>query len=195
MNHRPDTRPRRQRAAGAAALAVAVAVAAASCGVPLDEEPRAITRTTLAPESTPTTIASAEGPSVSVYFLEGDRLQAQQYTVKDGPTLGQAIGLALQSPAKGSPASLRTAVPPNTELRSAEVDAGTARIDLTGEINDVSGQTQKEAFAQLVFTALSIPGVRQVRFRIDGKDVDAPTDDGNQTLVSAKDYKAPLSPR
>ena len=72
-------------------------------------------------------------------------------------------------------------LPPGTDLRSpVRVTDGTARINLTGEINDVTGAAQEEAFAQVVFTALEFPEVKRVRFQIDGKEVDTPTDQGNQ---------------
>ena len=70
-----------------------------------------------------------------------------------------------------------------------------ATIDLTSEINDVTGPAQKEAFAQIVFTALAFEEVQQVRFLIDNEVIDAPTDDGNLALISAENYDAPLNPR
>lgn len=182
-------------ALGGAALALGAA-ALAACGVPIDESPRAITQTTIAPvDQTPTTVANSDAQEVSVYFLHGDRLERQGYPVAGEPTLRAALDFVLAAPAEGSDPELRTAVPPGTTLRSVEVTDGTATIDLTNEINDVSGPAQKEAFAQIVFTTLSFEGVEQVRFLIDGDVVDAPTDDGNLAVVSAANYDKPLNPR
>ncbi|MGI8754599.1 MAG: GerMN domain-containing protein [Acidimicrobiales bacterium] len=178
-----------------AGLAASMLATSAACGVPLDDEPRAITRTTLPADATPTTVTPDGGPRVSVYFVRKDHLVVQSYQVKGDATLAKAVGFALQGPAEGSQGDLRSSVPPGTDLRSAKVIRGTARIDLTRQINDVAGTNQKEAFAQLVFTALQFPGVDRVRFQIEGANVDAPTDHGNQTVVTAGAYDPPLNPR
>lgn len=176
------------------ALAIALAVGVAACGVPLDTHPHAITRATVDPADVPpTTSASPGAQEVSVYFLRENRLEEVRYPVDGEATLGAAIRFALATPKDSS--SLHTAVPPGTEVRAVDIRTGLARIDLTGEINDISGETQKQAFAQIVFTALSFPGVQRVRFLIDGRGVDAPTDNGNLTLVTANDYDPPLNPR
>jgi spore germination protein GerM len=183
----------RRSATAAAAIAVVVL---AGCGVPLDREPRPISQTTIAPAATvPTTVAPSGAPTVSVYFLNGDRLEAQQYPVEGEATLGDALGFVLAAPPDDA-TSLRTSVPPDTRLRGVTVDEdGLATIDLSGEIDDVSGPTQKEAFAQIVFTALGFDEVQQVRFLVDGEAIDAPTDDGNVAVISADDYEPPLNPR
>jgi spore germination protein GerM len=182
----------------AAALAVATALAAAAgCGVPLDREPRPINQTTVAPAATvPTTVAPSGAPTVPVYFLNGDRLEAQEYPVEGEATLGKALDFVLAAPPDDAPTSLRTAIPPGTRLRGVTVaDDGLATIDLTGEIDDVSGPTQKEAFAQIVFTALGFDEVQEVSFLVDGKAIDAPTDDGNLAVITVDDYEPPLNPR
>jgi len=180
-------------AVGSAALALAASLM--GCGVPLDKSPRSISRTTIRPdEVTPTTSASRAARKVSVYFLRGDHLVAQSYPVEGTPMLGQAVTFALQSPAKGSSESLRTAVPPDTELLGAEITNGVASINLGNGINAVSGESQKQAFAQMVYTALAFDGVTEVGFSIEGKPVDAPTDGANQARLTAKDYDPPLRP-
>lgn len=180
-------------------LALAVAVTAAvlaGCGVPLDRAPRPITQTTIAPtDATPTTIATSGAPEVSVYFLNGDQLQRIGYPVEGDPTIGQALDFVLAAPPEPIGEDLHTSVPPGTELRSVEVTDGVATVDLTSAINDVSGPAQKEAFAQIVFTALAFDDVQTVRFLIDGEPIDAPTDDGNLAEVTADNYDAPLNPR
>lgn len=188
------TRPLRRTAAGA--LAAATAIGLAACGVPMDREPRPITQTTAAPAATvPTTIAPTGAPSVSVYFLNGDQLEAEQYPVEGEVTLGKALAFVLAAPPDDASADLRTSVPPNTRLRGVQVEDGLATIDLTGEINDIVGPNQKEAFAQIVFTALGFNEVQRVQFQIDGKPIDAPTDRGNLPVVDANDYDPPLNPR
>jgi spore germination protein GerM len=177
-------------------LAGLLLLALAGCGVPLDEAPQPVTRPTIAAgRGTPTTIASTEGPEVGVYFLRDDRLVRVGYPVAQPASLADALGFALGDPPDGS-TSLRTAIPPGTSLLAVDVDDdGVARIDLSNEVNDVQGQAQKEAFAQLVFTALGADDLTGVRFAIDGEAVDAPTDDGNLSVVTAANYDPPLNPR
>ena len=170
--------------------------ALAGCGVPIDHSPRAITQTPAADTGdTPTTIASTGAQEVSVYFLNGDRLERQGYPVDGDPTIDQALEFVLAAPPTGSSTDLHTRVPPGTELRSVTVADGVATIDLSSGINDVSGPAQKQAFAQIVFTALSFDNVQSVRFLVDGEVIDAPTDDGNLAQISADNYDKPLNPR
>ena len=186
---------RRPLAIAAALVALAIATAV-SCGVPIDDQPRAISRSTAPPETAvPTTLDGSPTDQVSVYFLRGEALERYSQAVTEEPTIGQAIGFVLDPVPEDAPEGLSTKVPPGTTLVDVEIVGRIATIDLTSEINDVTGPDQKEAFAQIVFTALAWEGVEQVRFQVDGETVDAPTDDGNLNVVSADDYDPPLNPR
>lgn len=181
------------RRAGATALAAIILVVASSCGVPLDDEPQAVTRATEPPEATPTTSDSPSAQEVSVYYLVGDSLEVTRYPVDGEPTLDAALQFLLTVPPTGE---AKTRIPPDTSLRDLEVSGDVATIDLTPEIvNDTSGETQKQAFAQLAFTALASEGVTQVRFLVDGQEVEVPTDRANQRTITADDYDPPLNPR
>lgn len=174
---------------------VAATTLLVACGVPIDRAPRAITRTTVAPPAeTPTTIASTGAPEVGVYFLRDDRLVRQGYPVDGEPTVAQAVTFVLAGPPDGTE-DLTSAIPPGTELRGVEVTDGVATIDLTSAVDDVRGPTQKQAFAQVAFTALDFESVKAVRFLVDGGAIDAPTDEGNVALVTADDFDKPLNPR
>ena len=186
----------RRMLAAIAGFALAGGVAIIGCGVPIDREPRPISQTTVAPSATvPTTEAPLGSPEVSVYFLNQDQLQAQSRALDGEVTLGKALDLVLAAPAGDGSSELRTAVPPGTRIRGVQVEDGLATIDLTGEINDISGVAQKEAFAQIVFTALGFDEVQQIQFQIDGRSIDAPTDEGNLAVITADDYQPPLNPR
>lgn len=188
--------PHRRLTVALAAAGAAALVGLAGCGVPIDREPRPINQTTIAPADTvPTTIAPSGAPVVSVYFLNGDRLEALEYPVEGEVTLGKALDFVLAAPPEDGLEGLQTSVPPGTRLRGVEVTDGVASIDLTGEINDIGGPAQKVAFAQIAFTAFGFDEVQEVRFLIDGEAIDAPTDDGNLDVVSADNYDPPLNPR
>ena len=136
------------------AVVIAAAVlATAVCGVPLDKEPRPVTGATQPHETTPTTSDSPTAQEVSVYYLVGDHLEVTRYPVDGEPTLDAALGFLLTSQPAGS---AKTLIPPGTSLRKLTIDGDVARIDLTSEIiDDTSGETQKLAFAQIVFTIAS----------------------------------------
>lgn len=186
----PTPPQRRSRPGRALALLVAMAaVGVAGCGVPIDSEPRAITRTTLDPDlgtprQTPTTSDSPAAAQVTAYFMRNDNLQGWQFRVDGEPTLEEALAFATGD----APPGLTTSIPSGTAVRSAAVEDQIAVIDLTSDINDVSGQAQKQAYAQLVFTAFAHDDLAEVRFMVDGRAVDAPTDNGNRAAVTQYDY-------
>lgn len=194
----PSPRPRRvrrllARSAGVIAVAATLTLAGASCGVPLDDEPQVVAGATQPAEATPTTSGSPTAQEVSAYYLVGDSLEVTRYRVDGEPTLEAALQFLLEVAPTGD---AKTRIPPGTSLRSVDVAGDLATIDLTPEIvNDTSGATQKQAFAQLAFTALASEGVTQVRFLVDGEPVEVPTDRANQGTITADDYDPPLNPR
>ena len=68
------------------------------------------------------------------------------------------------------------------------------RIDLTSEIDEITGDAQKLAFAQIVFTVLEFPQYERVAFSVEGEPINAPTDGENLAVVTADDYDAPINP-
>lgn len=174
----------------ALALAVFTSTAAVACGVPVDDEPRAIVRSTIATESdaerqTPTTSDSPGARQVTAYLVRDGALVPVEFPVDGSATIVDALTFATAEP----PAPYNTSIPSGTSILSAEVVDGVATINLTSDINDISGQTQKQAYAQLVFTAFAFRDLDAVRFEVDGKAVDAPTDNGNRESVTVLDYQ------
>lgn len=191
----------------ALASCVVAATLVAACGVPLDDDPQAITRTTIAP-ATPemTTTPGPDSIEIQVFFLNDEAppsLEVLIYPVRPEGDAQPRLRDALEYLLQGVPAdvpegtTLHTTVPPETRLRSADVVRGVAVIDLTSDIVDaIRGDRQKQAFAQIVFTAMAFdPEIEQVTFRIDGEPRDAPTDNNNLTYITTDDYDAPLNPR
>lgn len=183
----------RQRAAfatGVATVTVALALLVAGCGVPLDDEPRAIDRTTTS-QTTVVPPASGDGKTMSIYFFGDERLVDQQVAADNDPTIDDAIKSVLGKPEP----PLTTLIPTGTELLGFELDGQTAIIDLSEDIQGFTGPEQKGAYAQLVFTALASGQATSVQFRVNGEAVKAPTDNGNREFVVANDYDPPLNPR
>lgn len=173
----------------AATLLVALSSLAA-CGVPLDDEPRAIDRSTTTTTTAPPT-GGTTGSTMSVYFFDGDDLVDQQVPAGDTPSIDDAVNAVLGEPEP----PLTTQIPTGTELLGFRLDGNTAVIDLSDDIEAFTGPAQKQAYAQLVFTTLASRQVQQVRFKVAGKAVKAPTDQGNLDVVTADDYNPPLNPR
>ena len=185
----PRTRVARRRGTTVVVALVAALTVLAACGVPLDDEPRAIDRSTTTSTTAPP--ADTGDGTLSVYFFDGDNLVDQQVPADDEPTIDDAVNAVLSGPAP----PLTTQIPTGTELLGLRVDGTTAVIDLSDDIEAFTGLAQKQAYAQLVFTTLASRQVRQVRFKVAGKAVKAPTDQGNLDVVTAEDYDPPLNPR
>lgn len=66
-------------------------------------------------------------------------------------------------------------------------------INLSDEFNNYDGPARRAAFAQLVMTAVQIPGVRTVTFLVDGKPVDVTAPAGQSSAVSDCDFKDSLA--
>jgi hypothetical protein len=91
----------------------------------------------------------------------------------------------LKGVADGDPDGLSSAIPQSTTIVSVDRDGTTLVVTLSSAIISVTGPEQKNAFAQLTFTAMGLPGVSGVRFRaLDNsgrpQDLEPPTDTGNQ---------------
>lgn len=185
--------PRRSRTgAVVAAVVVAVTVLAVGCGVPIDSGPRAINRSTTTMETTSTTAPRDSVYEVTVYFVNNrDGLQAVNFDLSHEATPSDAINKLLSTTPR---APLKNRIPSGTVLTGLEPRGNLVTVDLSSAINDISGDSQKEAFAQIVFTVLEFPQYSRVSFRIDGKAVEAPTDSSNRSVVTAADYDPPLNP-
>jgi hypothetical protein len=90
---------------------------------------------------------------------------------------------------------LSTALPPEVERDAVEVSDGTATIDIAGPVDAPSGTESRRAVGQIVLTATSLPGVREVLLTRQGAPVDAPLPDGQLTSLplTAADYEAHLT--
>ena len=81
-----------------------------------------------------------------------------------------------------------------TSTTTSTTTGSQVTVNLTSEIDDVSGDSQTAAYAQMVFTVLAFTEFDSVRFSIESNPVEAPTDGPNRPVVTAEDYKFPLNP-
>lgn len=186
----PTHRTTHRRPGTAFAVVVALLGVLVGCGVPLDDNPREIARVTTPPEATPTTSGSPGADTVDVFFLDGENLAIEAFPVDEPPTMETLLGFVLAG--KPDP-PLVNSIPPGTLLLDATIQASTVTIDLSDEINAISGQPQKHAYAQLTLTALQHPDVSRVRFQVEGEPVRPPTDNGNIEVVTGADFASMLA--
>ena len=134
-----------------------------------------------------TTVPEGSG-SVSLCFVEDDHLIVTE-TRLSAPIEPRSVVRALSEPARSGTTAGRTAVTAGL-LGSVEVRGGVARVDVRPAINELSGDEQLLAVAQVVCTLSGRPGIGQVSFTLEGTPVEVPREDGSLTSspVSRDDY-------
>ena len=177
-----------------------------SCGVPSDRSPSALPRKDIpfrllqaSPRSTTTTSVPlpVEAP-VSIFLVTSTgRLMAVARAVPAAQeSLAAVISALVRGPTNSeSLAGLESALPAQTTVIGAVTAAtGIATINLGGTFDQLVGQPQIQAAAQIVFTATALPGVSGVAFELDGHAVGVPVASGAQVPVANRAQFAPLAP-
>lgn len=192
-SHRPST--------AVAAVLATVGILAAGCGIPRDAEPRVspggLVMPALAP-SDPATLPGAPDPEreASIYLVRAEQI------VKVIRNAGRAdltgvLDLLLAGPTEAEfAAGIRTAISPQTDLRSVRLEGDTAVVDVSAAFVEVGGQEQILAVAQIVLTATAVPGTARVRFLLEGQPVEVFRPDGTLTAeaLGPTDYAGLLTP-
>lgn len=193
---------RARRALGAVLATGALTAAAASCGIPTDDQPRAISPSSTAGSqpNTPSTMDpnSANGVEETVFLIEGsatassdgERLAARTVHVANTTDEAQLAKSTLEELiAQSSEDGLTNAVPSGLKILSATLneDGTELTVDLSDDFNDVQQLLQRQAFAQIVFSATAVTpaNINRVVFHIDGVPIAAAT--GNDTTPAAGD--------
>jgi hypothetical protein len=193
------TRRIHPRHLGVVAATLVLLVAAAACGISNDSKPRDLPPGAIALLDSGSTATSAptgsEASPVKLYFLADEHLTATTSTLTGEPSAEGVLQVLFQGPsAQQLKEGITSAIPSNVKLISAEPDEDDIlQVNLGPEIGLVGGNGAKAAYAQMVFTVAGL-GHDQVQFSIDGKQIQAPTDDGNKSVVTVDDYKPPLKP-
>lgn len=197
------------RGRGVAALVVLIGLVltVAGCGLSADNEPSPIAAEDLPsdlldpnPPTSTTLLDPGATAAVTVYLVvrEGDttRLTAVPREVSDPTSPGDRIRALLAPPStQEQEAGLISSIPSDTVLLDiSRPDPGSDEllVNVSGALFDVQGKELANAFAQIVWTVTEIPGVRQVRFRVDGQSQRAINDEGVEQpgAVTRSDYSA-----
>jgi spore germination protein GerM len=204
--HHRASRPRRL----VAALAVAAATAA-GCGIPADDEPRAISQEQLPDGDGDSVDNAADGATdnATVYFtrFDGDRTLIVPVEVPvpvEAATSTPDPATVLETLLIGRPEDLaaaeglQTKIPPDTALASPPVlqPDGTLDVDLTSGIFATQADGARLAYGQIAYTADALGGVEAVRFRVEGEALQAPDGEGQSTElpVTCDSYANLLAP-
>lgn len=184
-------------------LVLALAVTAGGCGLRADEKARAIPKASIPAElsertaSTTTTAVSAIGDQRVVYLV---RNQGTDESLVSKPVVIRAssadevpraiIEQLVTNPPVDDKSDVTSAIPPGTRIRSAVSNGDVLDIDLTN-LGSIESTRQRLAVAQIVFTATEIPGIRGVRFSIDGTPSAVPLDDKSSdvnAIITREDF-------
>ena len=192
-------------AVGVPTLGLVVALGLAGCGVPVDRQPAALSRSgvpfgLLDPSSPTTTATTAPSPievPVQIYLIgiTGRLAPVERDVPVTSPDLAVVLGALVAGPtAAESAAGLQSALPAQTTVLGATIAGGVATVNLGGTFGQLVGPAQIQAVAQVVFTASLLPGVTGVTFELSGVAVEVPVASGAQVPVASTAQFAPLAP-
>jgi hypothetical protein len=163
----------------------AILAVLAGCAIQPDSGPRDVPddhRARVAIAS-PVEGAEAQG-SGRIYLIIPEGGAGRLRTVlRDPKGQEELIQTLIQGPnAEELSDGLDTAIPPALEVNSVQFNGGVVNVDVSDELEDLSGSDLQLAVAQIVFTASELPGAESVLIRVDGDSRSWP--DGNGDLQS-----------
>jgi spore germination protein GerM len=160
---------------------------AGACSGPVDSGPKTLRAAGIPADlreetsSTTTTILSTnESEEVTVYFILNDRLAPVKRRVTPPVTLEKVLQKLFAGPTTAEQVTgLRTNISFDTNVLGAPVEARIATINVSKNFASGAVPEQIIAYAQVVFTAVDVPGVTGVLFAQNGHRQEAPQGDGS----------------
>jgi hypothetical protein len=180
-----------------AAVAGLLLVLLPGCGVPQDDQPRALEPREV-PFASPTDSPVAEvvgDREVALGFVQDGTVVLSSRTVEDPRTAEEVLDLLFAGPSPDEFADgLSSLLPPTVTVEDVEVVDRTAVVTLGGPDSEVL-RLQPLAYAQVVAT-LTPARASGVRFRLDDTDLRVPRGDGSLTdqPLARRDYADLLGP-
>ena len=159
------------------AAALLAAALAPGCGVAADGSPEPVS-TAAAPAVQTGDGAPPSGPQLTVYFVRGaDLAPVGRRTAS--PVASVALDALAEGPTRAEAADgIRTALAPEVMGVEGVLPDGTATVALARGFTGLTGGSQLLAMAQVVWTLTELPAVTGVRFTVEGRPVEVPTDAG-----------------
>ena len=184
--------------AGAVALLAPVA-----CGVPQDPAPRVLGAGTLPAElaapstTTSSTVAPVPRRSVDLYFVDGEVLGPPvERNLATPASFVAALEALIGGPTdQEASTGLTSVIPAETVILGIELGNGILQVNLAqGALEQIEGELQRLAIAQLVYTATAIPGADWLWVLIEGEPRALPTDEGDVEAPVGRVHYASLGP-
>lgn len=149
-----------------------------ACGIPIDSEPRALD-IEIETDIVDSAVGARELPVVvEIHLVAGDRLMRVTREIADSTPLTLVRSL-LQGPVAAENAlSIRSAIPPETDVLGITVSGGTATVDLSRDFTLVGGNEEILAVGQIVATVASLADIDGVILSIEGVPRPAPVAEG-----------------
>ncbi len=163
-----------RRRLGAVGLALLVSVAVGACGISSDDKPRALDANdlpaSLSANPSGTTVPGADDPNhkpVKVYLIQttGDVEKLVSQSVAIPADYDQLARVVLEALIAQQPSSSATgdttvfnAIPSTVQVLDATQDGKTLDLNLS-DLGSVERTRQRQAAAQIVFTATGLPGI------------------------------------
>jgi spore germination protein GerM len=176
------------------ALAALAAALLTACGVPADDEPRAIAQDQEPAEDPAADPSEGQTGAALVYLTRFDGTDNHLSSVEMQVPVGASSTLptpatALEALLGVTPdetlraAGYSTAIPANTRLLSTPTvdDEGVLTVDVNEPLYRVQAPNSGLAFGQIVCTADAFDEVGAVQFQLEGVPRDAPMGDGESS--------------
>lgn len=177
---------------------VVVSFALVACGISTSDKPKPIDR-----ENLPAELAETDSDpldslppnpdairAVPIWFLAADDSEIRLTSVTRRVPLPADAGLRLETLLSQGPTpeenqeGISTAIPADAKLTRPPEQVGVVlSVNLSTSVYELRGESAREAFAQLVYTATEIPGVDAVQFLLDGDPVAVPDGEGESDLA------------
>jgi spore germination protein GerM len=197
---RPRRRHRALVRAAATPAVLLVLAAVGACGLSTNDEPETI-RDNVPPDLLDTEAGAqaggttstepAETETVEIWFLETDELGNTQVVMRPRQVPRPATPIqVLETLITEPPTELErlrgisTDIPEDvtvTDTPRLRSDDGVLIVNLSDEFYDLQGETARNAFAQIVYTATELPNVSRVQFERDGEVFNAVDGEGQSS--------------
>lgn len=178
-------------------LLVALSAAAGGCGIANQSSPVVINHASLPPARSTTSLQRAPTSiPVTLYFVNANNLLVKATHSEAYQGINAAVNALLAGPnSQESSAGVTSAIPASTKLLSVSIQGTIVELNFSNALASVSGNEQLLAFAQIVATATTLPGVDTVQIAITGQSVNAPLPDGTlaQGPVAKANYASLLA--
>ncbi len=179
------------------ALSALSALAGAACGIPIDSEPRVLEASAIPPEFLEPTTTQLETPSAvsqtfRIYLVNEDGMLVARERELSPVALEEPLLALFAGPTdEEAETGLNSALPAETEILNIDSNRdGVLVLNLAeGTLEQIEGELQRSAIAQLVFTVTELEGVDWLWVQIENEPRALPTDEGDlETPVGRQHY-------